>query len=134
MHRLPPRVVSAVVEFAFGDLAREPRRVGKPLRREFAGVFSARRGPYRVLYRIDDDRSIVSILRVDHRAGVYRRYRALAAALPSGAAYQRPEAVLRHSDETSLTGCRATCGSSTALSVRVRSRAAIAAGKNVGGM
>ena len=73
MHRLPPRVVSAVVEFAFGDLAREPRRVGKPLRRELAGVFSARRGPYRVLYRIDDDRSIVSILRVDHRADVYRR-------------------------------------------------------------
>jgi len=61
------------VEFAFGDLAREPRRVGKPLRRELAGVFSARRGPYRVLYRIDDDRSIVSILRVDHRADVYRR-------------------------------------------------------------
>jgi mRNA interferase RelE/StbE len=73
MHRLPPRVVAAVVEFAFGDLAREPRRVGKPLRRELAGVFSARRGPYRVLYRIDDDRSTVSILRVDHRADVYRR-------------------------------------------------------------
>jgi mRNA-degrading endonuclease RelE of RelBE toxin-antitoxin system len=61
------------VEFTFGDLAREPRRVGKPLRRELAGVFSARRGPYRVLYRIDDDRSIVSILRVDHRADAYRR-------------------------------------------------------------
>jgi mRNA-degrading endonuclease RelE of RelBE toxin-antitoxin system len=65
--------VAAVVEFAFGDLAREPRRVGKPLRRELAGVFSARRGPYRLLYRIDDDRSTLSILRVDHRADVYRR-------------------------------------------------------------
>jgi mRNA-degrading endonuclease RelE of RelBE toxin-antitoxin system len=73
MHRLPPRVVSAVVEFAYGDLSREPRRVGNPLRRELAGVFSARRGPYRVLYRIDDDRSTVSILPVDHRADVYRR-------------------------------------------------------------
>jgi mRNA interferase RelE/StbE len=73
MHKLPPRIVSAVVEFAFGDLAREPHRVGKPLRRELAGVFSARRGPYRVLYRIADDTSTVSILRVDHRADVYRR-------------------------------------------------------------
>jgi mRNA-degrading endonuclease RelE of RelBE toxin-antitoxin system len=73
MQRLPPRVVAAVVEFAFGDLAREPRRVGKPLHRELAGVFSARRGPYRELYRIDDDRSTVSILRVDHRADIYRR-------------------------------------------------------------
>jgi mRNA interferase RelE/StbE len=72
LHQLPPRVLSAVIEFAFGDLAREPRRVGKPLRRELAGMYSARRGPYRVLYRIDDD-SLVLIQRVDHRADVYRR-------------------------------------------------------------
>jgi mRNA-degrading endonuclease RelE of RelBE toxin-antitoxin system len=62
-----------VIEFVFGDLAREPRRVGKPLRRELAGVYSARRGPYRVLYRVDDDDSLVFIQRVDHRADVYRR-------------------------------------------------------------
>jgi mRNA interferase RelE/StbE len=73
LNQLPPRVLSAVIEFVFGDLAREPRRVGKPLRRELVGMFSARRGPYRLLYRIDDDNSTVSILRVDHRAGVYRR-------------------------------------------------------------
>jgi mRNA interferase RelE/StbE len=73
LQRLPPRVVAAVVEFVFGDLAREPRRVGKPLRRELAGMYSARRGPYRVLYRIDDDDSLVLIQRVDHRADVYRR-------------------------------------------------------------
>jgi mRNA interferase RelE/StbE len=73
LHRLPPRVLSAVIEFVFGDLAREPRRVGKPLRRELAGMYSARRGPYRVLYRIDDDDSLVLIQRVDHRADVYRR-------------------------------------------------------------
>jgi mRNA interferase RelE/StbE len=73
LHKLPPRVLAAVIEFAFGDLSREPKRVGKPLRRELAGMFSARRGPYRLLYRIDDDNSTVSILRVDHRADVYRR-------------------------------------------------------------
>ena len=73
LNQLPPRVLSAVIEFAFGDLSREPRRDGKPLRRELAGMFSARRGPYRLLYRIDDDNSTVSILRVNHRADVYRR-------------------------------------------------------------
>jgi mRNA interferase RelE/StbE len=73
MHTLPPRVLAAVVAFAFGDLAREPRRVGKPLRRELTGTFSAHRGPYRLLYRIDDDQLIVWILRVDHRGDVYRR-------------------------------------------------------------
>jgi mRNA interferase RelE/StbE len=72
LNTIPPRVLSAVVEFAFGDLAREPRRVGKPLRDDLAGVFSARRGPYRVLYRIDDAARIVFIVRVDHRADVYR--------------------------------------------------------------
>jgi mRNA interferase RelE/StbE len=72
LNTLPPRVLSAVVEFAFRDLAREPRRVGKPLRGDLAGLFSARRGPYRVLYRIDDAVRIVFIVRVDHRADVYR--------------------------------------------------------------
>jgi mRNA-degrading endonuclease RelE of RelBE toxin-antitoxin system len=72
LNTLPPRVLSAVVEFAFGDLARGPRRVGKPLRDDLAGLFSARRGPYRLLYRIDDAARIVFIVRVDHRAGVYR--------------------------------------------------------------
>ena len=73
LKKLPPRVLSAVIEFVFGDLAREPRRVGRPLRRELAGMYSARRGPYRVLYRVDDDDSLVFIQRVDHRADVYRR-------------------------------------------------------------
>ena len=72
LNSLPPRVLSAVVEFAFGDLAREPRRVGKPLRDDLAGLFSARRGPYRVLYRIDDAARMVFIVRVDHRGDVYR--------------------------------------------------------------
>jgi mRNA interferase RelE/StbE len=73
LHKLPPQVLSALIEFAFGDLAREPRRVGKPLRRELVGLYSARRGPYRVPYLIDEDRSLVLIERVDHRADVYRR-------------------------------------------------------------
>jgi mRNA interferase RelE/StbE len=73
LQKLTPRVLPAVIEFAFGELARERRRVGKPLRRELAGFYSARRGPYRLLYRIDDDRSLVLIDRVDHRADIYRR-------------------------------------------------------------
>lgn len=73
LHKLSPRIVAAVVEFAFGDLSREPGRVGNPLRRELTDIFSARRGPYRLLYRIDDAHATVSILRLDHRADVYRR-------------------------------------------------------------
>jgi len=49
--------------------------VGKPLGRELAGSFSARRGPYRVLYDLADladTTESVDILRVDHRSDVYR--------------------------------------------------------------
>ena len=72
LQRIPPRVVSAVVEFAFRDLAREPHRVGKPLERELSGLFGARRGPYRLLYRIDDEAQRVHIVHIGHRTGVYR--------------------------------------------------------------
>ncbi|MFB2586705.1 type II toxin-antitoxin system RelE family toxin [Herbiconiux liukaitaii] len=72
MERIPPRIVPAIVEFAFGDLADSPRRVGKPLSRELEGTFSARRGPYRVIYTIDDAAQTIGVLRVDHRADVYR--------------------------------------------------------------
>jgi mRNA-degrading endonuclease RelE of RelBE toxin-antitoxin system len=72
MDRIPPRIVPAIVEFAYGDLADNPRRVGKPLSRELEGRFSARRGPYRLIYTIDEDAQTVGVLRVDHRADVYR--------------------------------------------------------------
>jgi mRNA-degrading endonuclease RelE of RelBE toxin-antitoxin system len=70
--RLPEAVAIAVIEFLTTALVREPRRVGKPLRRELTGVHSARRGTYRVLYRIDDERREVIVLRVEHRSDVYR--------------------------------------------------------------
>lgn len=69
---IPRRIVPAIIEFVFGDLARAPKRVGKPLKRELEGSYSARRGPYRVLYQINDSAHRVEIIRVDHRADVYR--------------------------------------------------------------
>ena len=72
LQRIPPRVVHALVEFVFGDLASFPRRVGTPLQRELEGLFGARRGPYRILYSIDDVANRVEILRIDHQSDVYR--------------------------------------------------------------
>jgi mRNA-degrading endonuclease RelE of RelBE toxin-antitoxin system len=70
--RLPGRVAPAIVEFLLGPLCENPRRVGHPLRRELAGLWSARRGAYRVIYEIDDDHHTIVVLRIDHRADVYR--------------------------------------------------------------
>jgi mRNA interferase RelE/StbE len=70
--RLPERVAAAIVGFMLGPLTDNPRRVGHPLQRELAGLWSARRGAYRVVYLIDEDRRTVAVLRIDHRADVYR--------------------------------------------------------------
>lgn len=71
--RLPERVAAAIVEFMLGPLLEEPRRVGKPLQRELEGYWSARRGAYRVVYRVDDEDSSVRVVRIDHRADVYHQ-------------------------------------------------------------
>lgn len=70
---LPPHAAAAAVEFIFGALATNPRRVGHPLRNELDGHWSARRGEYRVIYTIDDDRVVVRVVLVAHRADAYRR-------------------------------------------------------------
>ena len=57
-HGLPEAVAAAVWEFVRGPLAENPHRVGKPLLRELAGFWSARRGQYRVTYAIDDEHKV----------------------------------------------------------------------------
>jgi mRNA interferase RelE/StbE len=69
---LPLAVAAAVTEFLTGRLLDNPRRVGQPLTRELSGYHSARRGDYRVIYRIEEPERIVHVVRIDHRADVYR--------------------------------------------------------------
>lgn len=71
--RPPGAAAWACLGFIDGPLAENPWRVGKPLGSPFAGLHSARRGSYRVIYRIDDDNHTVDILHIDHRSDVYRR-------------------------------------------------------------
>jgi mRNA-degrading endonuclease RelE of RelBE toxin-antitoxin system len=68
---LPLPVATAVGEFITRPLLDRPRIVGKPLARELAGYHSARRGAYRVVYRIDEQTQTVYVVRIDHRADVY---------------------------------------------------------------
>ena len=69
---LPEGVAAAALEFLTGALVENPHRVGKRLRGDLAGIHSARRGTYRVLYRINDVRREVVVLRIDHRRDAYR--------------------------------------------------------------
>jgi mRNA-degrading endonuclease RelE of RelBE toxin-antitoxin system len=69
---LPEAVAFAAVDFITGPLRENPQRVGAALRNELEGVWSARRGTYRILCRIDDQRREVIVLRIGHRYDIYR--------------------------------------------------------------
>jgi mRNA interferase RelE/StbE len=69
---LSEAAAGAVIEFLTTALVQTPQRVGKPLRGELTGVWSARRGTYRILYRIRDEGREVIALRIEHRRDVYR--------------------------------------------------------------
>ncbi len=72
LQRLPEFAAAAVIEFMTGPLLENPTRVGGPLGMQFEGYRAARRGSYRVVYRIDEVAQIVFVVRIDHRADVYR--------------------------------------------------------------
>ena len=71
-HRLPETVAAAVLEFCDAALAVSPYRVGKPLFGALTGCHGARRGTYRIVYRIDENTHTVHVLDIDHRADIYR--------------------------------------------------------------
>jgi mRNA-degrading endonuclease RelE of RelBE toxin-antitoxin system len=69
---LPEAVAHAVIDLITGPLLADPYRLGRELRQPLRGVFAARRGTYRVLYRIDEAKREVTVIRIDHRRDVYR--------------------------------------------------------------
>lgn len=69
---LPEAPAFAAYEFIVGPLLDNPHRVGKQLRAPLEDRHSARRGTYRVVYRIDDRRRTVTVLDVAHRRDANR--------------------------------------------------------------
>jgi mRNA-degrading endonuclease RelE of RelBE toxin-antitoxin system len=69
---LPEAVAAAAYEFITGPLLADPHRIGKRLLPPMDDRFSARRGTYRVIYRIDDKARVVTEVDVAHRRDVYR--------------------------------------------------------------
>ena len=68
---LPESVAAAVWRFVSGPLLDNPHRVGRPLRFELEGYHSARRGQYRVVYRIDEREVVVGVIKISHRGDAY---------------------------------------------------------------
>lgn len=70
--RLPISVAAAVLE-TLDAIAENPRRLGKRLMLEHEGRFSARRGPYRIIYELVAEQRLVRVIAIGHRRDVYRR-------------------------------------------------------------
>ena len=68
----PEAVATAAYEFITGPLLRQPYRVGKRLLPPLDDRFSARRGTYRIIYRVDDKTGIVTVVDIAHRRDAYR--------------------------------------------------------------
>lgn len=69
---LPLVVAAAIAEFVTGPLLTDPYRVGKSLTLDLDGYRSARRGAYRIIYRVEEPARVVHVVRIEHRADVYR--------------------------------------------------------------
>jgi len=70
LDRLPKADFQAVVE-AMTDLAQTPRPRGIEKVKD-TGLWRIRQGDYRIIYAIDDDRQLVTVVRVGHRREIYR--------------------------------------------------------------
>ena len=73
LNRLPEKVRPAVAATISGPLAENPQRLGKPLVGRLEGLRVARRGDYRIIYEVDDNKQLVVVHRVQHRRDVYRQ-------------------------------------------------------------
>ncbi len=70
--RLPISVAAAVLE-TFDAIAENPKRLGKRLVLEHEGRWSARRGPYRIIYELIEEERLVRVIAIGHRRDIYRR-------------------------------------------------------------
>jgi mRNA-degrading endonuclease RelE of RelBE toxin-antitoxin system len=69
--RLPISVAAAVIE-TLSAIEENPRRLGKRLVLEHEGRWSARRGPYRIIYELVEEQRLVRVIAIGHRRDVYR--------------------------------------------------------------
>jgi mRNA interferase RelE/StbE len=70
---LPLNVAAAAIETIEGPISVNPYRAGKPLDEPFDGFYSARRGTYRIIYRINEPKHQVEIHSIRHRRDAYRK-------------------------------------------------------------
>lgn len=70
---LPKRVKQLVKKAIETRLTVEPIGLGKPLRYSFVGHRRIRVGDYRIVFRVDPKKMVVTIVYIQHRKNVYKQ-------------------------------------------------------------
>lgn len=70
LDKLPKTDFRAIVE-AIRELAQTPRPRGVE-KVKSTGLWRIRQGDYRIIYHIDDNQQLVTIVRIGHRREIYR--------------------------------------------------------------
>ncbi len=65
-HEIHMRIITAFVEIQNNPL------IGEKLRGELQGYYKLRLGDYRIVYSFDSKQSKVSVVKIEHRQGIYK--------------------------------------------------------------
>jgi mRNA interferase RelE/StbE len=68
---IPLNAAWAIFKFIHGPLSQDPWKVSKPPHDELEGFRGARRGEYRIIFRVDEEERVIRVVRVDHRSDIY---------------------------------------------------------------
>jgi mRNA interferase RelE/StbE len=74
LNRLDQSVRGRIVQFLESRVigSDDPRRLGKALHGELAGLWGYRVGDYRLVCLLEDERQLIALVSVGHRREVYR--------------------------------------------------------------
>jgi len=61
----------AILRFIENRIAPFPHETGKPLKGSLKGLWSARKGIHRVIYKIDNTEVVILVVKISHRKDVY---------------------------------------------------------------
>jgi mRNA interferase RelE/StbE len=73
LRKLDSKIQKKILRYMRERLAgsEDPRRLGKPLRRNLAGLWRYRIEDYRLICRLEDNRVVVLVLEIGHRSNGY---------------------------------------------------------------
>ena len=72
LDRLPKTDIQAIIK-AIKELAQTPRPRGVE-KVKSTGLWRIRQGDYRIIYGIDDNQHLVTVVRIGHRREIYRPF------------------------------------------------------------